>query len=483
MEYILYGENGETKTDATIYLIRFALNSVYAFTDAEIANITTATATALFGTPPLTPLIPVAKIAMTLGFALAESAYDLYMIKQGEKIPLYKSSDTFVMKPSSAAKVVMEDLLNKAASYVIDEGLTVLDDLLDMTADDLNDYISKSEGDLTKLSKRVVDSTTNKIKDYANSAVQKMTDYCMEVIAMPVKDSSDPAKIIEMVNAVVEKLEDWLRSQKETDSEIIYKAKEAAVDYLIDPKGTIIKDYLSYFDPSVKNDTASSLTDDEKNEGKTAAEKINEKIDSMLASVENTVNDKVDELIKSAGNVLHDGINQLEDKLKAAAKDGADSLKSSIKDHISSALGTGDSASEGTGSVMNTLFSWGYSDYLQLFVLAEMIISPDSILLRTADLIQLNVNLSEKRETFVEQDVNVEVSRFFGLIRYNKTETVKVATEDSIRLKNSYSYLKIRAQIAVKPIMLSIPLIADTIPNSKGNDRWYLIDYEGILSY
>ena len=90
VEYIIYGgDHGVEIANASIYGIRFASNLVYAFTDKEITGTATAIATSVFGAPPLTALVPMAKIAIIVGLALVESAIDIADLSAGKAVPLY----------------------------------------------------------------------------------------------------------------------------------------------------------------------------------------------------------------------------------------------------------------------------------------------------------------------------------------------------------------------------------------------------------
>lgn len=143
VEYIIYGgDHGVEKAYASIYGIRFASNLVYAFTDKEITGTATAIATSVFGAPPLTALVPMAKIAIIVGLALVESAIDIADLSAGKAVPLYKSSSTWVAKPGSMAG----ELINKTATIVAGKG----EEAIDKGTGLLNEWLSKTSGNLTK---------------------------------------------------------------------------------------------------------------------------------------------------------------------------------------------------------------------------------------------------------------------------------------------------------------------------------------------
>ena len=76
-----------------------------------------------------------------------------------------------------------------------------------------------------------------------------------------------------------------------------------------------------------------------------------------------------------------------------------------------------------------------------------------------------------------------EVSRLWGLIKYTETETSKKANAEAFKLSKSYTYLSIKATIDVRPMMMTLLLMGDTVKNQLTGTNWYQITYEGNLSY
>jgi len=469
VEYIIYGDGGIAKSYGTIYMLRFALNTVYAFTDAEIGNITTAAATALFGTPPLTPLIPVAKIAMTIGLALAESAYDLYELKCGEAVPLMKNNSTWVMKPSSAAKAVVGEIAEQVIDEAIDKGVQVLNNALEMTDEELQKLIDQGGEAFKNLADAAAESTINELKNYGNQAVQEIVNICNSVTTESMEqDGYQKGQTPEKISAAIQKLDAWLATQGSSTSDVVYLAKKTAVDYLKQNNGEAIGQLFDAIDniSGLQNNTD-----------------LAELINRRLNDIQSAVDEKIDQLSDQAGNALSDLKNSAITKLKDAASQGAESLRSSLKEQIGAAFGTSSSKATGTGNVVSSLLSWQYSDYLQLFLLIGIVASPESVLLRTADVIELNMQQIDGNLGFVEVTTEKEVSRLWGLIKYTETETTKQANSEAFKLSKSYTYLNIKATIEVKPMMLTLPLMADTVKSQLTGTNWYQITYEGTMGY
>ena len=470
VEYIIYGDDGVAKSYGTIYMIRFALNTVYAFTDAEIGNITTAAATAIFGTPPLTPLIPIAKIAMTIGLALAESAYDLYMLKCGEEVPLIKNNSTWVMKPSSAADAIVGKALGEVADYAIDKGCQVLNNVLEMTDEQLEKYIRDNQDAIENLAQSSIDSTFGELKNYSNQTIQELMTICNNVNLLAMEQINVTKE--EKIASATTQLQEWLEKQKSSDSDVVYAVKKAGVDLLVENGGKLIGDV---FDALAKGGTAATeLTQQQ-------IENLGADLEEVLSSIQSSITTKVEELTGMAGNALSDLKTQTINELKEAAANGAESLKNKLREQIGSKFGSTQAA--GTQSVMTSLLAWSYSDYLQLFLLIGIVASPESVLLRTADIIELNMQQIDENPRFVEVTTEKEVSRLWGLIKYTKTETKTVENSETFQLGNSYTYLNIKATIEVEPMMLTMPLMGDTVKSQLTGTNWYEITYEGTMGY
>ena len=450
VEYIIYGGDSSTsginKTYGTIFLIRFALNSVYAFTDAEINTIATSAATALFGVPPLTPLIPIAKIAITLALAVAESTYDLYQLKMGEAVPLVKNNTTWVMKPSSAFKEIAENVTNKA----IDEGYKKLNELLEMTDEQLNKIIDDGKDSIDKLAHTAVDSTIIKFKNYANEATDQIVTFINNVNLEYIDeaDVSQQGSCLdyseEKKNKVIEYLDQWL-AESQSDA-TIYEVKKVAVDYL------------------KEGDTIKNLFDDIKstaNEGVTNTQNIlNEKLNALNTEI----NNKIDNLSTSVNSELHNMSEQCANKIKEAAKEGAESLRTELKNQIGNAFGSvteanKDKIENGKDAVLGSLLSWRYSDYLTLFLFISTMVNDEAVLYRISDVIQLNIEHINKKYATTADDNSAFV------------------------MKKASTYLTMEATVQVKPMMLAMPFMDDTTKSNLTGTSWYTIKYKGTLGY
>lgn len=285
------------------------------------------------------------------------------------------------------------------------------------------------------------------------------------------------------IAAAEAKLKNWLETQKQSDSDIIYSVKEAAVEVLIDSENGFIRQIFQR--------TADAPQEAINKVGEGAKDAIiiyADKYYKMLGEIQKAINTKVDTVIGAGTAAMNQLRQEAMNKLKTAAKDGVESLRKELKDTIAQKFGsTGGSSSvsadSSSQSVVASLLSWQYSDYLQLFLLAGLLRSQESVLLRTADVIQLNMQLINGDAPFIEETENVEVSRLFGLIKYTEERTTHKDNQDAFKLKNSYTYLNVKATVQVKPLMLTLPLIAPSVSNSLSGTKWYEVTYEGTMGY
>lgn len=473
VEYILYGDNGTAGVYGTIFVLRFALNTVYAFSDAEINNVTLSAATALFGTPPLTPMIPFAKAAMTIGLAIAESAWDLVELRKGEAVPLMKNSQTWVMKPSGIASEVKSELVNvttTAVNKVVDKGYEVLNDAIEMTSEELEALINDSQDGLSNLTSAAISTVTSQFYNYANEALQEVVELCNSANQKAMLDpnytglGATQAKVEEVKTA----LNTWLQNQSGEDP-VALEVKTLAVNYLLENGGQQIQDIFNTIDAQSKPGALTTV------------------LETKLQEIQSVIQIKVDGLLNQAGSKLNEMRTNLTNKLKDAASEGAEKLKETLSNEISGAFGVvptnnGAKASS-TNSAVSSLLSWTYSDYLRIFVVVGLFTNEELMLLRIADMIELNMQKKNNEYAVITTTETVTTSRFFGLWKKTEEKEVSSVNSEAFSLSKSYTYLSIHATLQVKPLMMTLPFMADTVENQLTGTNWYEIEYSGTLGY
>lgn len=427
VEYILYGgtnSSNVTKAYATIFGIRLALNLVYAFTDSEIRDSAFALASAIFGVPPLTVLIPAAKIAIIIAIAIAESAYDIYLFKQGRSIPIYKSKDTWNMKLST----IIEKAASGAIDAAIDTGANLLTNWLEKTSDELTELINKNKN---KFAEAMTNAISDKFEKYALLPLEQLTEECTAANMM--EACGDFTKIEDKVEYVEGKLDQWLNKQSSGVQDVVYEIKANAVEVC---KGQI-ENMFTALEKSAQGQI----------------DAVKESINNIRDKITSSVKGAIDQVGSGLNKLKNDVINQIED---AAAK-GADNLKDLITSNIDTSFGKSSSsfAQKGTTSVLTSLLSWQYSDYMNLFLLIATLANEEKVLLRTADVIQANM-----------QHINN-----------------KAGISDVFLMEKANTYLKVEAKVQVKPLMLALPIVQETTKNKLSGVNWYTISYSATKGY
>lgn len=248
------------------------------------------------------------------------------------------------------------------------------------------------------------------------------------------------------------------------DSQKIY---ETAVNMLTENAGAVIGELFDLLE----------------NKNGLNANDLGIELEIKLDELQNAAEKQIANLVEKGGNALSELANEAKTEIMEAAEQGAESLKNTLKDKIGNVFGPSTTAEKSTDNVVFSLLSWSYSDYLQLFLLIATVASPESVLLRTADVIELNMQLLDENMGFIVETTEQEVSRLWGLIKYTETVTTVKANDEAFKMSKAYTYLNIKATIEVKPIMLSLPLVAGTVKSQLTGSNWYQITYEGTMGY
>lgn len=430
VEYIIYGGSNSsnlTKAYGSIYGIRFGFNVIYAFMDSSIRDTAFAIATPISAATLGVIPAPLIQAAIIIGIACCESALDLQDLKNGESVPLFKNSDTWKCSINGLMNEAREGIgnaLKDVTDVTIDTGIEELNGLLDMTDDQLTEFIKDGTD---KVVNSVSTSYDTLIARHANTAIQKLTTLCNNAIE---KYASDPS--VDMANKVTTGLDDWLKAEgkgvdKSSDLGYIVKAeavkliKENYVQVLLDK----MKDVTENAETSISN-AANSITE------------VVEEIRSSITRIITTTSDKV---------IAYK--DKMKDKVKESMKGGAGKLKETLNQQIDGIFGSNSGDTDSTG--MASLLSFSYSDYLRLFLMIGLYTNEEGVLLRTGDVIQANMRQDAERKDF--------------------------------KLSDSAVYVDLYAKVQVKPTLLALPLFADVEGNPSDNVNWYTVEYKSTKGY
>lgn len=314
--------------------------------------------------------------------------------------------------------------LKDVTDSALDAGIEKLNDLLDMTDDQLNEFIKDGTD---KVVGSVSASYDTLIARHANTAIQKLTTLCNNAIE---KYASDPA--VDMADEVTTGLDDWLKTEgkgvdKSSDLGYIVKAEAVKI---------IKEDYIQLLLDKMKN-----VTDEAKTSVSDAANGITSVVDGLRTDIVNIIN-------TSSGKVI-EYKNKMKEKVKKSMEGGAGKLKKTLNQQIDGIFGSNSGDTDSTG--MASLLSFSYSDYLRLFLMIGLYTNEEGVLLRTGDVIQANMRQDAERKDF--------------------------------KLSDSAVYVDLYAKVQVKPTLLALPLFADVEGNPSDNVNWYTVEYKSTKGY
>lgn len=446
VEYIIYGGEDSYKSAekayGAIFLIRFGFNTVYAFQDTSIRGVATSVATALFGTPPLTPLMPLAKIAITLGFSIAETAYDLYQLKCGEAIPIIKKADTFAMSPANISNTAAENLKD-AVGTVTNKTVDKLTELMDMTDEKLQEWINS--GDIEKMIGDISETLIEKYTNYSNEVVEQLVNTINNVnLSFSTNESDTDELTTEKEDEIKKQLKEWVDGKTGTD-EVIKSVYDIAYNYIID------NGYVKQMFDDIKETAKSDITD--------TANALNSSVNQTIEKISGNISVEITSIMETAGTKLSEFKDTCEEKLRAAANQGAEKLKEELTNQIGKAFGDSDMGKKASEDSVANFTSWRYSDYLTLFLMITLFKDGQGVITRTSDVIQMNMEKSEGKLSET------------GL------------SDGAFLMKNASTHINIEATVEVKPLMMALPFMAETTKSQLSGTTWYTVKYKGTAGY
>lgn len=443
-EYIIYGDDGTTKTYATIFGIRLAMNCIYAFTDTELRNGAYAIASSIFGTPPLTPLIPVAKNGILFALAIAESGLDLGQLKQGKAVALIKDSKTWCISFTNLTNYLKDqavDAINEGVNKISDNVKGKINEWLDYGEEELKKKVNDTSDDLKQLTEQLTDNVNKEVERYVGVVTNELTTLCTKANDMLMYEEDDKGNKITVNNKdqirldyVKRNLKEWWNNEK-TDmvsSTLGYKIEDEAVRYLLESANSEITEIFNMANDTV-NDMGTALQD-----------KINE------------LSNKIDKSVKNSCTEINNYISNINSKLKQSADKGVDAFRDEVNNGISNLFGTGKGNSKSLDidksntSSIASMFKFRYSDYLRVFLIVALVANSDNTMAKMSDILEANMS--------------------------------KI-TGTEFKLEKSYTYIKINAEVDVKPLLLTLPWMRDTTQKNLGDFNYYHIKYTGIGGY
>lgn len=389
MEYILYGKDtvqGNLNcSKASIFGVRFALNSIYALTSSDTRTPALTAATAIAGWTGFG--VPIVQTVILLAWSMAESMVDLDNLCKGEAVALYKSSDTWVLGINGAVQLGKD-----AANAVIDDVFTKIEntamDSIDSITTTVNDYVEDT-------TRGLVDNIQGKIMTSIETlAVQIVGESNYNLTKNDVQ-----TKVDSLLNSMLSSASGDSTSDKATRLAIEAIKTVPIVDATTGSSMTA-RDYLVSTIYSAYSDAKNGLL-----------KSVSSKVETMLNSVVSPIRDAITGAVSSVGDELKSEVSRI-------VSEGGDQVKqkvtSAIDDYLGDLGGT-----EGGGTAAASGFSLTYKEYVKAFMLLSITANKTSMLQRCAELIQANVSQTNsafnitKAYTMVEVNATVSIRTTF----------------------------------------------------------------------
>ena len=448
-EYILYGkdtpEANISTASASIFAIRFVLNLIYSFTDSEINAFTSSVATAASALFPLA--YPLIKAALHIGLALAESAYDLSVLKKGAEVPFYKTPSTWRCKGSNIVRNIVADVVEDVTSKAVDAIADELNDMIDNAANGINDFRTQKEAEFNKL----LDDELAKLKSQVKNDVILPFQTAIQQCIINYGDAVNYDKLKDALDKALENTRRTLGLEGTPDSGNVLKTAEKQVlDYVAGQLSNYATAVSSHINDYIKAATGVSSADFDKDDlAENYLGEFSKKMDELFSGAVNEVGNAVKSVSGTVSNALNDALNALAVKAKSGINIGADAVKDTLSNVSNNIRGQGHLNTSITGknaggkpTSAGSVIGMSYQDYLTIFMIISVTAGGDKQLQRAAQLITVNVrkvtgnmgyDLNEAHVLFKAESTASVRTVFFGAM----LEDGKIKMPDN---KSKYSF-------------------------------------------
>lgn len=392
IEFIIWGDpdldKNLAKNDIMIYTIRFALNAIYAFTAADIQSFALEVATAIAGWTVIG--VPIVQACITIAIALAESAWDLVQLHQGEDVPIYKNASTFVCSPTGLLNKVAQEVTKEVVKQTVNALEDELDKAVDSIANSANETIADCADDMEDYVNDYINAQADQVKtsitnQFVTPLINKITPVMLIVHSQnkQVKDEVEKAitEAYQTIRANIEVMNDGI--VKDLSLQFFDTYAEAK-------KAELVNKLTGYFDYIDETTTSNSIKDLLIGNDGIITEWITDFTGNITAELGNVKNDILSNLQsateESAGNLknyMHEQMDKAAEKISGQV---SETISDAISEYATDVVTDGiDSAASSGG------FSLNYKEYCKIFVLLNIMADETKMLQRAAVLIQANV--------------------------------------------------------------------------------------------
>lgn len=498
VEYILFGNSSAstnvTSAKGSIYALRFVFNCIYAFTDAEIRNSTMAAGLAVQAATLGVVPYQIVQIVLQLALAAAESALDLSLMSNGLKVAVIKTKDTWALSMSGAADA-LKDVGNAAAKMVTDKVTDFATDKIQAVTNGLNDLVSAGADELKGC---LTDLTTN-MTHAAKGVVEGVADDVVSKLTAQIEESLNQLQYMKVGEATIgetaSQIKDRIPTKQEvrTEAQSLFAGIRSSLDGIINEAcggnemalsmSSRLKTEAERLIKSVEDEIMALIEDAPEDVDVTGliAGKLNDLkldmieqanifIDNLAQDIEDAANNYVD----SATTELQGYISQCGDELSEQAADVIKEKVTGITDNFveTTLKVNGTSSATNVKSSPVSMFKFGYKDYLMLLTYISICCS-DSVLLRTADVIQMNLQHANGDKADFDHGANTDDGGKF-------------------LMKNACSYISISANADLDMFFMDLGIFQELVsedtadptdPAAPTEDKGASLTYKGLLGY
>ena len=436
-EYVLWGLGSKKSnldaTYATIYGIRFLMNTVYAFMDKNIRIETPSAATAIAGWTGFG--VPIVKAALTVGLALLESKLDMDALLKGKSVPVWKDSNTWTCSLSGFMNKAANELISIAVDKAQDAASKAIDKIYNCTSDKINEMSGEISESLQGMALEAINSVVNNVTAVVESKIMGIFSYGTDFTDVEEKDQ---------LKADIKKWTDDLKTTLGVPDSLP-SIQDNLSDYLL---------YIAYNEVINPTSFINRVIDEIWNNYKDAT---SETAQELVKKLEKTVfdickikkNDEGKIIIvfgKNVAELINNSVSSVNSKIQGYMAEGSEKAKENVCNAISnygnklvsSKYKTPSAGSTGTGSSSQSWASsitMDYSEYLTMLLILTGVLEDgyEKHLLRTADLIQINTGIAKKNDKFALKNCKTHLqikavasgSTFFAGSKYlQETENI-----------------------------------------------------------
>lgn len=420
IEYLIWGkQNGQDNVNDTllsIFGIRFLLNTIYAFTgDAEIKATTYAWAVAIAGWTGFG--VPIVQSVLTVALALAESINDIRELTEGEDVVIYKSPATWVMKPSGFTKEVVEEIGESTSKVVTQQISNMMDKAEQITLDTIDSFETDLDTALDSATDALIDSAASKL-------IGPLQTKTLEIVREGQGNVNDiKMKLNEVVNGLEESVANPTTTGEKIEKEVFAYVK----NNYINTYAVKISNAVNQGDESVINFFQEQIENIKKG--------VRSKLDTSKLFTE------VRSQVSDAKEKLEQG---LQEQAQKAISTGMSKLSDTMSNTKLSNVDVGGSVSRGAMLTLN------YKEYIDIFLMLASVTNEEQVLLRMADLIQMNMQKCRGRG-------------------------------NAFSLQSTVTMVSLHAQVNVGTSFIGN--IDSTLGTHTGGKMSYPITYNGVLGY